>query len=153
MCLAAVNLGPDNEEGRLVASKSYLPLLCPSEIPSCTHTGRCTFTTARPVTLKVGSTVPVARWQIYGVPDLLDLESRSLRSQNSGILGSLDSAIWAMVRKVNPIFCSPDKRRRSLKKNAKRAHSHWIVTTRLLLIQGVFSLALPLKIPSTKKLI
>ena len=81
-----------------------------------------------------------AGWQIYGVPDLLDLESRSLRSQNSGILGSLDSAIWAMVRKVNPIFCSPDKRRRSLKKNAKRAHSHWIVTTHLFLIQGVFSL-------------
>ena len=117
------------------------------------HTGRCTFTVA----LKAGTFVPVAwspvdtGWQIYGVPDLLDLESRSLRSQNSGILSSLDSAIWAMVRKVNPIFCSPDKRRRSLKKNAKRAHSHWIVTTRLLLIQGVFSLALPLKIPSTNK--
>ena len=73
-----------------MASKSYLPLLCPSEIPSCTHTGRCTFTTARPVTLKVGSTVPVA-WPVevadiwspwfarLGIPELKDPKFLDLR--------------------------------------------------------------------------
>ena len=56
----------------------------PSKITQV-HTGRCTHTAKTEVTLKAGTFVTAAwpgdrGWQIYGVPDLLDLESRSLRS-------------------------------------------------------------------------